>query len=80
MCARQRTGSSGTRLACRCCPQVPVPLIAAQTHPISDALLSTTPPDWTHAGITHLFSAIKSNHYNFLFLSSRSIAQVDLAS
>ena len=33
-------------------------------------------PDWTHEGITNLFSEVKENGYDFLFLSSRSIAQV----
>jgi phosphatidate phosphatase PAH1 len=31
--------------------------------------------DWTHVGITRLFANIASNGYQFMFLSSRSIAQ-----
>ncbi|CAM8998612.1 unnamed protein product [Rhodiola kirilowii] len=31
--------------------------------------------DWSHIGVTHLFSAIKENGYQFLFLSARSISQ-----
>ena len=32
--------------------------------------------DWSHAGITRLFSHIRANGYNILFLSSRAIPQV----
>ena len=32
--------------------------------------------DWSHAGITRLFSHIRENGYDILFLSSRAIAQV----
>ena len=32
--------------------------------------------DWSHAGITRLFSHIRANGYDVLFLSSRAIAQV----
>lgn len=31
--------------------------------------------DWSHTGVTHLFSAIKENGYQLLFLSARSILQ-----
>ncbi|KAL1549481.1 phosphatidate phosphatase [Salvia divinorum] len=31
--------------------------------------------DWTHSGIAHLFSAIKENGYQLLFLSARAIVQ-----
>uniref|UniRef100_A0A7N0TPZ2 LNS2/PITP domain-containing protein n=1 Tax=Kalanchoe fedtschenkoi TaxID=63787 RepID=A0A7N0TPZ2_KALFE len=31
--------------------------------------------DWSHIGVAHLFSAIKENGYQFLFLSARSISQ-----
>jgi phosphatidate phosphatase PAH1 len=31
--------------------------------------------DWTHVGITRLFANIAANGYQFMFLSSRSIAQ-----
>ncbi|XP_071729284.1 phosphatidate phosphatase PAH2-like [Rutidosis leptorrhynchoides] len=34
--------------------------------------------DWTHIGVTHLFSAIKDNGYEILFLSARSISQADI--
>jgi phosphatidate phosphatase LPIN len=33
--------------------------------------------DWSHPGITRLFSNIAANGYQFMFLSSRSIAQSD---
>ena len=33
--------------------------------------------DWTHAGITRLFSNVAANGYQFMYLSSRSIAQSD---
>ncbi|KAL8058813.1 hypothetical protein ABFX02_03G045900 [Erythranthe guttata] len=31
--------------------------------------------DWSHTGVAHLFSAIKENGYELLFLSARSISQ-----
>jgi phosphatidate phosphatase LPIN len=31
--------------------------------------------DWSHAGVTRLFSNIAANGYQFMYLSSRSIAQ-----
>ena len=31
--------------------------------------------DWSHRGVTRLFSNIKANGYVFMFLSSRAIAQ-----
>ncbi|KAL1565954.1 phosphatidate phosphatase [Salvia divinorum] len=34
--------------------------------------------DWTHSGIAHLFSAIKENGYQLLFLSARAIVQAYL--
>ncbi|XP_024972032.1 phosphatidate phosphatase PAH2-like [Cynara cardunculus var. scolymus] len=34
--------------------------------------------DWSHIGVTHLFSAIKENGYQILFLSARSISQADV--
>ncbi|GJY28971.1 phosphatidate phosphatase PAH2-like protein [Tanacetum coccineum] len=34
--------------------------------------------DWTHIGVTHLFSAIKENGYEIIFLSARSISQADI--
>ncbi|KAL3623020.1 hypothetical protein CASFOL_031836 [Castilleja foliolosa] len=34
--------------------------------------------DWTHTGIAHLFSAIKENGYQLLFLSARAIVQAYL--
>ncbi|XP_052625161.1 phosphatidate phosphatase PAH2 isoform X2 [Lactuca sativa] len=34
--------------------------------------------DWSHIGVTHLFSAIKENGYEILFLSARSISQADI--
>ncbi|KAL9680720.1 hypothetical protein QQ045_012499 [Rhodiola kirilowii] len=34
--------------------------------------------DWSHIGVTHLFSAIKENGYQLLFLSARSISQSHL--
>nr|XP_043636898.1 phosphatidate phosphatase PAH2-like [Erigeron canadensis] len=34
--------------------------------------------DWSHIGVTHLFSAIKENGYEILFLSARSISQADM--
>ncbi|KAJ4965644.1 hypothetical protein NE237_017493 [Protea cynaroides] len=34
--------------------------------------------DWSHTGVTHLFSAIKENDYQLLFLSARSISQAYL--
>ncbi|KAL8261157.1 hypothetical protein R6Q59_025206 [Mikania micrantha] len=34
--------------------------------------------DWSHIGVTNLFSAIKENGYQILFLSARSISQADV--
>ncbi|XP_076912832.1 phosphatidate phosphatase PAH2-like [Bidens hawaiensis] len=34
--------------------------------------------DWSHIGVTNLFSAIKENGYQLLFLSARSISQADV--
>ncbi|KAM1177331.1 hypothetical protein ACFX1X_017086 [Malus domestica] len=34
--------------------------------------------DWSHVGVTHLFSAIKENGYQLLFLSARAISQASL--
>ncbi|KAJ0776584.1 putative phosphatidate phosphatase [Helianthus annuus] len=34
--------------------------------------------DWSHIGVTNLFSAIKDNGYEILFLSARSISQADV--
>ncbi|KAL5705765.1 phosphatidate phosphatase [Ranunculus cassubicifolius] len=34
--------------------------------------------DWSHIGVTHLFSAIKENGYQLLFLSARAISQAHL--
>ncbi|WOK97668.1 phosphatidate phosphatase PAH2-like isoform X3 [Canna indica] len=34
--------------------------------------------DWSQTGVTHLFSAIKDNGYQLLFLSARSISQAHL--
>jgi phosphatidate phosphatase PAH1 len=36
--------------------------------------------DWSHSGITHLFTNITSNGYQILYLSSRAIAQARLFS
>eukprot|EP00210_Caulerpa_lentillifera_P006826 g6525.t1 len=47
----------------------------------SDILGHLLPPigvDWTHSGVTHLFSNIKSNGYEIMFLSSRAIAQANI--
>lgn len=34
--------------------------------------------DWSHLGVAHLFSAIKENGYQLLFLSARAISQASL--
>ncbi|XP_009359431.2 phosphatidate phosphatase PAH2-like isoform X2 [Pyrus x bretschneideri] len=34
--------------------------------------------DWSHVGVTHLFSAIKENGYQLLFLSARAISQASV--
>ncbi|KAF5192060.1 Phosphatidate phosphatase pah2 [Thalictrum thalictroides] len=34
--------------------------------------------DWSHIGVAHLFSAIKENGYQLLFLSARAISQAHL--
>jgi phosphatidate phosphatase LPIN len=44
----------------------------------SDVLGHVLPPfgvDWSHPGVTRLFSNIADNGYQFVYLSSRSIAQ-----
>jgi phosphatidate phosphatase LPIN len=44
----------------------------------SDVLGHVLPPfgvDWSHPGVTRLFSNIAENGYQFVYLSSRSIAQ-----
>lgn len=44
----------------------------------SDVLGHVLPPfgvDWSHPGVTRLFSNISDNGYQFVYLSSRSIAQ-----
>ncbi|XP_024970481.1 phosphatidate phosphatase PAH2-like isoform X1 [Cynara cardunculus var. scolymus] len=34
--------------------------------------------DWSHIGVTHLFSAIKENGYQMLYLSARAISQASI--
>ncbi|KAI3726688.1 hypothetical protein L1987_66488 [Smallanthus sonchifolius] len=34
--------------------------------------------DWSHIGVTHLFSAIKENGYQILYLSARSVSQASI--
>ncbi|KAK1422209.1 hypothetical protein QVD17_25169 [Tagetes erecta] len=34
--------------------------------------------DWSHIGVTHLFSAIKENGYQMLYLSARAISQASV--
>ncbi|KAL8230899.1 hypothetical protein R6Q57_000677 [Mikania cordata] len=34
--------------------------------------------DWSHVGVTHLFSAIKENGYQMLYLSARAISQASI--
>lgn len=44
----------------------------------SDVLGHVLPPfgvDWSHPGVTRLFSNVAANGYQFVYLSSRSIAQ-----
>ncbi|XP_076925470.1 phosphatidate phosphatase PAH2-like isoform X1 [Bidens hawaiensis] len=34
--------------------------------------------DWSHIGVTHLFSAIKENGYQMLYLSARAVSQASI--
>lgn len=34
--------------------------------------------DWSHKGIAKLFTSIKKNNYEFLYLTSRPIGQADM--
>eukprot|EP01135_Chromosphaera_perkinsii_P010187 Nk52_evm53s2039 gene=Nk52_evmTU53s2039 len=47
----------------------------------SDALGHILPAlgkDWTHSGVTQLYTAIRKNGYHILYLSSRAIGQADI--